>query len=75
MSSSLEISGVSYKLSRTLLDGIELEFRPGELAALSGPSGSGKTTLLSVAGGLIEPTSGSASYDGCLLYTSPSPRD
>ena len=64
MSSSLEISGVSYKLSRTLLDGIELEFRPGELAALSGPSGSGKTTLLSIAGGLLEPTAGTTSYAG-----------
>jgi putative ABC transport system ATP-binding protein len=64
MSSSLEISGVSYTLSRTLLDGIELEFRPGELTALSGPSGSGKTTLLSIAGGLIEPTTGTATYDG-----------
>jgi putative ABC transport system ATP-binding protein len=64
MSSSLEISGVSYTLSRTLLDGIDLQFRPGELTALSGPSGSGKTTLLSIAGGLLEPTTGTATYDG-----------
>ena len=63
MSSSLEISGVSYTLSRTLLDGIDLQFRPGELTALSGPSGSGKTTLLSIAGGLLEPTTGTATYD------------
>jgi putative ABC transport system ATP-binding protein len=62
MKSSLELTGVSYVLTRTLLDGIDLEFRPGELTALSGPSGSGKTTLLSIAGGLLEPTSGTASY-------------
>lgn len=60
----LQISGVSYVLSRTLLDGIDLVLRAGELTALSGPSGSGKTTLLSIAGGLIEPTSGAASYGG-----------
>ena len=62
--SILEITGVSYTLSRTLLDGIELTFRPGELAAISGPSGSGKTTLLSIAGGLLAPSTGTASYDG-----------
>jgi putative ABC transport system ATP-binding protein len=62
--SALEITGVSYTLSRTLLDGIDLTFRPGELAAVSGPSGSGKTTLLSIAGGLLAPTTGTTSYDG-----------
>ena len=64
MSGDLRISGVTYVLSRTLLEDIDLDFRAGEVTALSGPSGSGKTTLLSVAGGLIEPTRGSASYDG-----------
>ncbi len=62
MNTSLEIAGVSYTLSRTLLEGIDLEFRPGEVAAVSGPSGSGKTTLLSIAGGLLEPTTGTTSY-------------
>lgn len=64
MNRALEISGVSYTLSRTLLHEIDLEFRPGELAALSGPSGSGKTTLLSIAGGLLEPTTGTTTYAG-----------
>jgi putative ABC transport system ATP-binding protein len=68
MNTSLELSGVSYTLSRTLLDGIDLEFRPGELAALSGPSGSGKTTLLSIAGGLLEPTTGTTSYAGRSMW-------
>ncbi|HEU4810919.1 MAG TPA: ABC transporter ATP-binding protein [Nocardioides sp.] len=62
--SNLQLSDVTYVVSRTLLDGIDLEFRAGELTALSGPSGSGKTTLLSIAGGLVAPTSGTASYDG-----------
>ena len=64
MNSSLEITGISYVVSRTLLDGIDLEFRAGELTAISGPSGSGKTTLLSIAGGLLEPTTGTTSYKG-----------
>jgi len=64
VNSSLEITGISYVVSRTLLDGIDLEFRAGELTAISGPSGSGKTTLLSIAGGLLEPTTGTTSYKG-----------
>jgi putative ABC transport system ATP-binding protein len=64
VSASLEMSGISYTLSRTLLEGIDLEFNPGELAALSGPSGSGKTTLVSIAGGLLEPTTGTTAYAG-----------
>lgn len=62
--STLQLSDITYVVSRTLLDGVDLEFKSGEMVALSGPSGSGKTTLLSIAGGLVEPTSGTASYDG-----------
>jgi putative ABC transport system ATP-binding protein len=66
MSGTLSLSGIRYVVngSRALLDDIALEFHAGELTALSGPSGSGKTTLLSIAGGLLEPTSGATSYDG-----------
>jgi putative ABC transport system ATP-binding protein len=66
--STLELSGVSYVLSRTLLDDVAITFRPGEVTALSGPSGSGKTTLLSIAGGLLEPTRGTTSYDGRSMW-------
>ena len=34
------------------------------MSCLSGPSGAGKTTLLSVAGGLLPPTTGTATYAG-----------
>jgi putative ABC transport system ATP-binding protein len=47
-----------------ILHPISMEFRPGEVTAVSGPSGSGKTTLLSVAGGLLPPSHGAAEYDG-----------
>ena len=66
--SALQLSGVSYTLSRTLLDDVDLAFRAGELTALSGPSGSGKTTLLSIAGGLLEPTAGTTTYDGRSMW-------
>lgn len=58
------LDGVGYDADRPLLDAVDLTFEPGRMAALSGSSGSGKTTLLSVAGGLLEPTRGSATYDG-----------
>ncbi|HEY6932225.1 MAG TPA: ATP-binding cassette domain-containing protein [Marmoricola sp.] len=65
MSERLELTGVSYVAAgRSLLHDVSVSFHPGEVTALAGPSGSGKTTLLSVAGGLLEPSSGTASYAG-----------
>jgi putative ABC transport system ATP-binding protein len=58
--SDLRVSGVTYVAGRPLLDDVTVTFRAGEVTAVSGPSGSGKTTLLSVAGGLLEPTTGTA---------------
>lgn len=43
---------------RLVLDGIEVEFSPGEFIAIQGPSGSGKTTLLNLLAGIDEPSSG-----------------
>ena len=62
--SALEVRGVTFTRSRVLLDGIDLDFHPGEVTALSGPSGSGKTTLLSIAGGLVEATQGTTTLGG-----------
>ena len=39
----------------------------GELVAIVGPSGSGKTTFLSIAGALLQTTSGTVSLDGTNL--------
>lgn len=41
------------------VNGIDLEFKKGEFAAIVGASGCGKTTLLNMIGGLETPTSGS----------------
>ena len=65
----MRLSGVGYVAgrpsvaSRALLADIDLTLEPGRITALSGSSGSGKTTLLSVAGGLLEPTTGTATHD------------
>lgn len=45
-------------------DEISLRIRPGEIVLIMGPSGSGKTTLLSMAGLLLQPTSGSIHING-----------
>ena len=64
--SSVDLDGVSYAVAadRRLLDDITVSFPAGEVSCVSGPSGAGKTSLLSVAGGLLPPTSGTATYAG-----------
>jgi putative ABC transport system ATP-binding protein len=42
---------------------IDIALRPQEFVALTGPSGSGKSTLLSMAGALLQPTSGALSIN------------
>lgn len=49
---------------RTILDSLNLQVAEGELVAVMGPSGSGKSTFLSIAGALLEPTSGEVLLDG-----------
>jgi NitT/TauT family transport system ATP-binding protein len=51
---------------RTLraLDGVDLEVPTATFCAIIGPSGCGKSTVLRVLGGLLAPTSGSATIGG-----------
>jgi energy-coupling factor transport system ATP-binding protein len=52
---------VSFSYSdRSVLDGVSLELRRGEIVALTGPNGAGKTTLAKIAAGLLEPDAGDA---------------
>jgi branched-chain amino acid transport system ATP-binding protein len=48
----------------TILSGVGLDVREGELLAVIGPNGAGKTTLFNLVSGLLRPTSGSIELDG-----------
>ncbi len=52
------------KRELTVLKGINLHIKQGELVAIMGPSGSGKTTLLNLLGCLDVPTSGKYYLEG-----------
>lgn len=63
MTGSLALHEVELLIAgKQILHPITLDFEPGEVTAVVGPSGSGKTSLLSVAGGLLAPSRGSATY-------------
>ena len=67
--STIRLRGIRklYRIgSETLaaLDGIDLDIRRGEFAALMGPSGSGKSTLMNILGCLDRPSEGSYMLDG-----------
>jgi putative ABC transport system ATP-binding protein len=47
---------------------VSLDVGPGEVVALRGPSGSGKTTLLNIIACILEPSAGSMSLDGEMVY-------
>jgi lipoprotein-releasing system ATP-binding protein len=52
----------------TVLKGINLEIRRGELLAIMGASGAGKSTLLHIVGLLDRPTEGTVSFEGQNLF-------
>jgi ABC-type multidrug transport system fused ATPase/permease subunit len=50
--------------TRTVLKGLDLTIRPGELLAVVGLNGAGKSTLIKLLAGLYRPTSGRITVDG-----------
>ncbi len=60
----LERTYVTAAGSLTVLRGVDLDVRPGEIVGLIGPSGSGKSSLLHAAGLLEHPNAGKISIQG-----------
>jgi len=70
----INLHNLGYTINnQTILDGIDLEFRQGEVFVIMGPSGCGKSTLLRLIIGLIQPTVGWIEIDGTntLGFTAP----
>lgn len=51
------------------VNGVQLELRAGDFAIIIGRSGSGKSTLLNLIGGLLTPTCGDISIEGCNIMS------
>ncbi len=63
--SRLDFSGVAIGYGKnTVLSGITMSMRAGEMAAIAGPSGCGKTTLINSIPRFVEPTAGTIAFDG-----------
>ena len=63
---AIEYRGVSfaYNGEAPVLQGVDLEVRRGQVAAVVGPSGAGKTTLVDLLPRFYEPTAGTILVDG-----------
>jgi subfamily B ATP-binding cassette protein HlyB/CyaB len=63
----IEITDLSFRYADNLpylYDGLGLEVKPGQLAAVMGPSGAGKSTLLHLISGALTPDAGTVRFDG-----------
>lgn len=65
----LELRGVerrypSGETEVTVLKGVDIDIRAGEMLAIVGPSGSGKSTLMNILGCLDRPSAGSYKVEG-----------
>ena len=59
----------SYTPERTVLNGVDLEIRPGQVAAFVGPSGAGKTTITQLVPRFYDPQQGRVLVDGLDVKT------
>ena len=79
----IEIKNLSKIYNKYLaVDKINFHLEKDKTIGLLGPNGCGKTTTIGMMLGLVTPSSGEILIEnknlnsfGCLLYTSPSPRD
>lgn len=72
MTQGLKVSGLSYTYgSKTALDKVSIEVRPGQFCALLGPNGAGKSTLISLLTRLLVAPDGDIHIAGHDLRRSP----
>ncbi|QEH36011.1 Lactococcin-G-processing and transport ATP-binding protein LagD [Aquisphaera giovannonii] len=74
LNGAIALSGVTFRYpgqetAARVLDGVDLQVRPGEFIAIVGASGSGKSTILRLLLGFEAPDRGSVTYDGRDLAT------
>ncbi len=61
----LEVNNIGFHVNAfSILNGVSLSAKAGEIVALIGPNGSGKTTLFNVIGGFLHQTSGTLTIAG-----------
>ncbi len=66
--SLLELRGVSMAFGGlTVISGLDLDVREGEIVSVIGPNGAGKTTLFNLVTGIYEPTDGDILFEGSSL--------
>lgn len=66
----LTVKGLSFRYGRrspSVLQGVDLELREGEIGILLGKNGAGKTTLFKNILGICTPTAGTMTFDGADL--------
>jgi ABC-2 type transport system ATP-binding protein len=72
MQYTVDVQGIRKSFGpRTVVDGVDLAVRPGEILALLGPNGAGKTTLIRILATLLRPDAGTATIAGHDLLTDP----
>ena len=60
----LSVKNLHYHIgSKSIIDNITIDFRPGTLYVIVGPNGSGKSTFLKIFSGEIKPQRGEVLYD------------
>jgi ABC-2 type transport system ATP-binding protein len=66
----IQVTGIRKAFGKhTVLDGVDLEVRAGEIVALLGPNGAGKTTLVNILTTLVVPDGGTATVAGFDVVT------
>ena len=69
---AIDVHGVTKKFgTRTVVNSIDMQVRPGEIYGFLGPNGSGKTTFLRMLCGLLKPDHGSGHSWDWIFGTNP----